>query len=452
MNGKQTKIALSVALLLLGASLAVAFTSVGGTVRPAGGIIIDFGDREITYVPVDLSAHPDAMSALEAACESEGIEMVSDGAWVYSIDSRPEMGSARGWKLYVTPIGGDSWRLHGGDPSSVRVADNSAVAWALCADGEDPTPGVDATGVGYYGYPQAKRLVTLAPSVTETVVAIGGINAIVGTDLYSDYPESVMSLRDKGRIAVVGGYSNPSFELIMKESPDLVIGMASQAGHIQVIEKLRARGVNAVVAFDGESIGTILDNTHMIGEAMSYSLGADEVLGDVAYAMGEIGRIMDSVSGSYRPKVMVALSTAKSPWISGSGTYMSDILALASAENAYGSVSGWSQVNSESIFSYNPDYILVIGYGEGEDGYEAMIGGLPPEWKRTAAYIDGNIYSLDGSSANLASRPSPRAAQLAELVGRIVHQDAFGDGIEVPKYVGDGFCEYLTITKEMNFG
>ncbi|MCL2296549.1 MAG: helical backbone metal receptor [Methanomassiliicoccaceae archaeon] len=452
MDGKKAKIAISIVLVLVGASLAVIASPNASFARSADGILIDFGDREIVYTPVDASAHPDAVSALEYACSEKGYVLEIDGSSIKKIDSRPVEMDSRTWSLFVTERGKQTW-IKAGDPSKVMIRGYSAVAWGLCSDGEYPTTAVDATGVNYYGYPTATRIVTLSPSATETVVAVGGYNAIVGTDMYSDYPYSIVAGHESGRIAEVGGYSTPNFELVLKQRPDLVVCISTQATHINMADKLREKGINTVVSFDGESIDTILDNVHVIGTAMGYDLGRDRAINIMYDAFDSIKGILEVDFTITFPRVMVALNTVKSPWVSGGGTYMSDILDFVIATNVYGAANNWIQANSESVFTYNPDVIMIVGY-EGlptQEEYDALLKSLPAEWKRTTAFKTGEIYVFTQSSADLASRPAPRAVQLTELVGRILHPDSFRDGIEVPKYFGNEFRDYLTITKEMDF-
>ena len=87
-------------------------------------------------------------------------------------------------------------------------------------------------------------------------------------------------------------------------------------------------------------------------------------------------------------------------------------------------------------------------YEATQSDYDAMIASMSSEWRGTTAYKQGNIYLLVGDACDLASRPGPRVAQMAELMARMVHGGAFDDGIDVPKFIGDGYRDYLTITKE----
>ncbi|MCL1978846.1 MAG: helical backbone metal receptor [Methanomassiliicoccaceae archaeon] len=452
MDRKNAKIAISIVLVLAGASLAILVSPDASFARQADGIIIDFGEREIVYVSVETSQYPDAVSALRFACSEKDYQLEADGGSITTIDSRPADTDDRAWNLYFTKKGDVNWTM-AEDPSQVMIDDYSAVAWGLCSPGEFPTTAVDATGVNYYGYPIATRVVTLSPSATETVVAVGGYNTLVGTDMYSNYPYSVVQGQNSGRIAEVGGYSTPSFELVLKQRPDLVVCISTQATHIAMAYKLREKGINTVVSFDGESLDTIMDNVHVIGTAMGYDLGRDRVINTMNDAFDIIKGTLETDFTITFPKVMVALNTVKSPWVSGGGTYMSDILDFVLATNAYGDSNNWIQANSESVFKYNPDVILVVGYDMSltQEDYDKMLDELPAEWKRTNAFKTGEIYVFAESSADLASRPAPRAVQLTELVGRILHPDSFRDDIKVPKYFGNEYENYLSITKDMDF-
>ncbi|MDR3075001.1 MAG: ABC transporter substrate-binding protein, partial [Candidatus Methanoplasma sp.] len=272
MDKSAIKILVSVLLVMSGAFAAVIMTDESSSARATEGIIIDFGDFDISYTDVDTNEFPDAYSALFHACESEGYELITDGERVESIRGLPSEGGPAVWRLYVTDKGSTEWREVSGKPSEIRILDYSAVAWGLFDTDGSPTPAVDATGLSYYGYPRATRVVSIAPSNTESVVAIGGLNTIVGTDMYSDYPASLVDRQKTGDIAIVGGYSNPSFELVIKQRPDLVICTSTQAYHLVLAEKLRGIGTNVLVAYDGESTDTVLVNMYMIGVGMRYEL------------------------------------------------------------------------------------------------------------------------------------------------------------------------------------
>lgn len=105
------------------------------------------------------------------------------------------------------------------DYHSVNASDAGIVCWARAGGAEDVIPGVDQSGFNYYSYArdgfslrtgEKIRVVTLAPSITETVAAIGGLDHVVGTDLYSNYPEEVIKRQEKGDISIVGDTPIPT--------------------------------------------------------------------------------------------------------------------------------------------------------------------------------------------------------------------------------------------------
>jgi iron complex transport system substrate-binding protein len=452
MKKSHGKLAVTIVMILLGASLAVLATPVTSSGESGDGVIIDFGDYDISYTSTNGSDY-DAFSALEYACSTEGYDLVVDGYTVVTIDSMPSEGSTVTWALYITVIGETEWTEYTGDPTEIEIGDYSAVAWGLCAEGEEPTTAVDATGYCYYGYGQAERVVTLAPSCTETACADGATSIIVGTDKYSNYPASVVEGQDDGSIAIVGSYTDPSYELIIQQDPDLVICIASQSGQLAVAEKLRAAGIHVVVTYDGEDIDTIFNNPYIVGIGIGYDISTKSTLAALSEGMDTLADLLENCSFASKPTVMVSLSTAKSPWVSGSNTYISDILDFDYCVNVYYTEDGWVMVNSETIAEYNPSYIIIVNseYPATEAGYNEMLASMSAEWKSTDAYKNGNIYLFTESAADLASRSSTRIAQLTELTARIIQPDSFDDGIIVPKYIGDDYTDYLTYTKGLGF-
>lgn len=446
MRSTQAKVCISVAIVLAGLVLTVALVSTASPNDFNSGILIDFGDRDVVYTAVDEDEDPDPLSALEYACSVNGLDLSMDKGGI-SIGGVADTDEAR-WSLYGVPPGSTSWTALGEDADSYSLSDFTILCWGYCGDDEEPTRAVDSTGVCFYGYSVPTRVVSLAPSCTETLCAVGGLDSLVGTDMYSNYPQGVVDAQEDGTIAIVGGFTNPSYEMVLLQSPDMVVCIGNQSSHVSIAEKLRAYGVDVLVLDGGESIDAVLDNVYMASVVLGeVGLGA-EVLDSIDAGITTVEGILDADDVEER-RVMVALSAVQSPWVSGSDTYIQDVVTLIRAENIYESESGWVQVNAETIAQYDPEVIIVVSddYGATQSDYEAMMASLSAEWRLTTAYQEGEIYLLTGDATDLASRPGPRVAQITELMARIVHPDAFDDGVTLPKYVGDDYERYLTITK-----
>ncbi len=446
MSGSRTKIMVSVAILVVGLALtALAVSSPPPADSGSSGIIIDFGDYETVFTDTEGSLTP--YEAVAFACDANGFTLSSDGSNVISIDGIGNTPDAT-WSLFVVKMGSTGWDKIADGVSSC-VSDYSAVCYGYCGEDEVPAPAVDKTGVPIHGYLVPDRLISIAPSCTETVCFGGGIDLIVGTDRYSDYPTEVVELRENGVIAEIGGFTNPSYEMVIKERPDLVVCISSQNSHIQLAEKLRSAGIDVLVLDGGESVDSVLDNIYQVGVVLDNQESVTKGIHDLENKMMEIGDTVFSQQNVWERETMVALSAVKSPWVSGNDTYVSDVMSMISVSNIYSAESGWVQVNSETISKYNPEVIIIVSsdYDATQSDYDMMLESMSSEWRSTDAFRNGEIYLFTGDAADCASRAGPRVAQLTELLARAVHGEAFDDDIVFPHFIGDDYVEYLSIAR-----
>jgi len=444
----KVKVYASIAIIAF-AALATALAGGGANASAANGegMIIDFGDYDAAWTSVDLKEYPDALSSLEYACTMQGFELTESEGIVSSIDHLPGLGSENTWSLWAVQKGGLKWTEMTSDPSSVIVSEYSAVAWALCAPDEGPSvQGVDQTGVNYWGYSNIHRVVTLAPSVTETVCAVGGSNMVVGADEYSNYPDSIAKGKDSGRIKSTGGYTNPNFETILKLDPDMVICDGSQASHRSVAAKLRNVGVNVVVFYTGEDLNTLYDNIYIAGTSIGFYEAKKIVIKEIKNGISDV---KSEIKWATPTTMMFSLSAVKSPWVAGGNTYINDISETIFGINVFEGQRGWVMVNSEMIIKVSPEVIIVVAEGSEatENDYQRMLSQISEGWE----YVDAEIYMLCGKAADIVSRPGPRLAQVTELIGRIMYDPLFGEPTGIPHYIGDNYTDYLTITKNLGF-
>ena len=375
------------------------------------------------------------------------------GCWVRSYENGETVTEINGvvndekskWGFWIIERGSLDWKKT--DDFSINLSDYSVASWAYCKDGEKPAVGVDQYGQSIYGYPKANRSVSLSPALTEIIGALNAVNTLVGTDAYSTHPNKVVEAQKKGDIAIVGGYTNPSFEAIMKTDPDVVFCDGNQYSHYEMAERVRKMSINAIVLYSGDSTETIQNNIYIMGTVMGYELRAQVVISELETAETEIvKKIADS--GSPSQDVMVALSPDKSPWVAGNYTYINDILSIVHSKNVFSDKFGWVQTNSESIPRANPSVIIVVTdqYGANESEYLQLLNRLSAEWKNTDAYENGNIFLFGEGLSELAQRPGPRYAQLMEILYLALQPSP-----TVPKYIGDNYKDYLEVTEFMGY-
>ena len=193
-----------------------------------------------------------------------------------------------------------------------------------------------------------------------------------------------------------------------------------------------------------------MENIYIMERVMGYSMGTEIMLGDLKYAMDSMMTVLDTSSSAQIRDVMISLSGDMSPWVSGSYTFAGDIVTCMYGRNVFSDMDGWVHINSEMVIKNNPSVIIILttDYGATQSEYDILISSLSREWKGTDAYKDGEIYLITEGAGEMAQRAGPRYAQFAELVARILNPDVFDD-IEMGKFIGDDYRNYLTYTKTL---
>jgi len=443
----KIKVMITITVLILGAVAAIALNNVGSnaTQYRSEGIVVDFGDYNTIWGNADFNIVNDPIELLDNVKKDhimEGFDYtISDGKLIsVTYDGSTYLsGENKTWGLWYVPL--NEYDAIKSDTYSINASDYTIVIWAYTSDDEVPAVAVDATATSIYGYAEPFRIVSLSPSCTETVNSVSGIQKLVGTDSYSNYPEYVVKGHENGSIAIVGSYTDPSYESIMSTSPELVYCDASTYNDIQMASMLRASNVNAVVLYNGEDIDTIVKNIFITGTSMNHGLGAKAYIEKIYYSMDAIEEKITKTG----TRTMVALSNDPAPWVAGNYTYINDILTKLGAVNAFGNLNGWTNITPESIVQQNPELIIIIdSYKYTKDGYSNMLSIMSPDWKSTDAYKNGNIYLYCEDFGDLGSRPGPRFVQLMEIMGETIESDP-----NLPKAVGSEYRNYLDITKRM---
>ena len=445
----KLKVMLTIAVILIGSVAAIGLNGVGSnaTMYRSQGILVDYGDNVTMWTDANLKAHNDPVELLDVAKSSHLAQSfdytMTDGKLTkvsYNGDDY-ENDATRNWDLWYVPVG--EFDAVKSDTYSISVSDYTTVIWAYTGADEKPSITVDATATSIYGYGAPDKVVTLSPVCTETLNCIGGIFKLVGTDSYSNYPAYVKEGHENGTVAVVGSYTDPSYEAIMSTGADMVFCDSSTYNDVQMASMLRASNVNSVVLYTGDDLETIEKNAFITGIAIGYEGGAVSFLERVEYASSSI---MAEVAGQPGASVMIALSNDPSPWVSGSHTYVNDFIVKLNGTNCYSDVVGWKNITAESITSKNPECIIIIDGGKYKSNeYDLMLNSLSSEWKSTSAYANGRVYLLCEELGEMAQRAGPRAVQLMEIMSMIIDPGAYSD--PVPKSIGNDFRDYLNYSK-----
>jgi iron complex transport system substrate-binding protein len=259
---------------------------------------------------------------------------------------------------------------------------------------------------------QPARIVSLAPSITETLFAVGAGDRVVGVTAHCDYPAEAAT-REK-----VGGYDSPSVEAVLRLSPDLVI--APEEGMLAAaVGQLRRVGVR-VEAVRVASLDDLYAAVERIG-ALAGREGAGRALAaDLRRRTAAVGAAVGA-----RPRVRALLVVDHDPTIAaGPGTFGDALLAAAGAANvAAGATSAYPQLSSEAILALAPDAIVDASMASAPDADRAAAA--RERYARIAAVPavrDGRILTID---PELLVRPGPRLVLGLERLARGLHPEAF---------------------------
>jgi iron complex transport system substrate-binding protein len=242
-----------------------------------------------------------------------------------------------------------------------------------------------------------RRVVSLAPSLTEIVFLVGRGDSLVGVTRFCNVPSAASG------IPRIGGVSDPDVERIVALSPDLVL-CTTDGNPRDKVRALEAMGIPcfAVAPQDLDAVFTAI-------ERLGILLGAADRGRAEAGALRLRARLARPPSdGAQKPAVLFVVSTA--PIIAaGEGTFMDELVRLAGGRNAAARFSGrYPRLSVEGLVAARPDVIFVAGMS----GVERF----PPEvtrWKEVPAFRDGDVITLDG---DLVTRPGPRLVTALERV------------------------------------
>jgi iron complex transport system substrate-binding protein len=257
-----------------------------------------------------------------------------------------------------------------------------------------------------------QRIISLAPSNTEILYALGLEDRVIGVTSYDDYPPEVKEKPE------VGGFFDPNLETIVAMDPDLILATAIHEN--EVIPQMEQHGLN-VVALDPKSLDEVMEAITLVGKITDAEKEASGLVDDLQARISAITDKTRDLPESQRPRVFYI--TWHDPLITvGSGNFGDDLIEKAGGTNITHNLEGSPTVTLEEVVQANPQVIIAgIGMGTGED--------LPLQFaldetrlKDTDARLNDRVKAV---SIDLAGRPGPRIVDGLEQFARIIHPELF---------------------------
>jgi iron complex transport system substrate-binding protein len=255
------------------------------------------------------------------------------------------------------------------------------------------------------------RIVSLAPSLTETVYALGAQDRLVGDTIYCDYPP------DAQKKTKVGGVADPNLEEIAALHPDLVL-MTKNGNALDTVRALESLGISAY-ATNPRKIAEILTSTEKLAEVLNVPEAGKTVADDMQRRLTVLQTKLKDVS----PKNVLFIVWTE-PLISvGRGTFVADAIGKAGAVSIVNSDQDWPQVSLEEIVHLQPDY-LIFAHSQSdvvEHGFESVAN--LPGWNLLAAVRTRHYVVI----SDAVIRPAPRIVSAIEDLAKQLHPEVFAE-------------------------
>jgi iron complex transport system substrate-binding protein len=257
-----------------------------------------------------------------------------------------------------------------------------------------------------------QRIISLLPSNTEILFAVGAGDQVVGVTSYCTYPPEATTREQ------VGGITNKSLsiEAIVALEPDLVLASGSQD---EIIPLLEQSGL-VVIALKPATLDDIYANIELAGSVTGHLDQATALTADMRRRVEAVRAKVAAIPDNRQPAVFYEvwddpLMTA------GPNTFIGQMLKIAGAHSIFADVKeDWPQVSAEVILKRNPE--VIIGPSSHGNALIAEKIAARPGWTNITAVQNDRIYLLDG---DMVSRPGPRVVDVLEEIARDLYPDLF---------------------------
>jgi iron complex transport system substrate-binding protein len=263
--------------------------------------------------------------------------------------------------------------------------------------------------------PVPRRIVSLAPSLTETLFALGLGDRVVGVTRYCAHPSEVADLPK------VGGHLDPNFEAIVSLEPDLVVAIPSSHENRLRLESLGIR----VLEVDQHDVEAVLESVSSVADACGVSDRGSALRAELE---DQLARVASAVEGARRPRAVVVVGhqagegAVRSVWAAGPDTFYEGVLKIAGGVNAVGrGVARYPELSREGLASLDPDVVLDVIAGLEERNLDP--DDVRAEWMHLSelrAAREDRIFVLAGDQMVV---PGPRLPEMVEAVARALHPE-----------------------------
>lgn len=254
-----------------------------------------------------------------------------------------------------------------------------------------------------------EKVISLQPSNTEILFALGQGEKVVGVTDFDNYPEEAKEIKR------VSDSMNINAEEIIGLKPDAII--AYTIGDENTLKPLKDAGIPIFVIQSALTFEDVYGDIEQIAEVMGVEEKGAELITDIKEQIAAVGEKVATIEN--KEKVYFEISPAPEIYTTGTETFQQEILEHAGVENVFADQSGWIKVSDEEILKRNPNTIITnVTYVENAvEELKSRSG-----WNKLSAVKNNKVFLVD---SDVMSRPGPRIGEAVELTAKTVYPDLF---------------------------
>jgi len=253
-----------------------------------------------------------------------------------------------------------------------------------------------------------RRIVSLAPNVTEDLFALRLGDRVVARTAFCDYPPAATKL------PTIGGYTTPSLERVLSFDPDLVVG--SRGNTRLLLRALTNAHVPVIAVEPTENLEAVYASLRLVGRATGADRAAEDLVKQMEARVKAAAARTSTLPEAKRPRVFLLVDEPL--WTAGRGTFQDEAIRLAGGRNIAENVRGFGELSKETLFTRDPDAVVAYRSGKAPHAFGGELNARPVLRDLRAVRQNHVIYVGDAFM-----RPGPRLAEAIEDLARRLHPE-----------------------------
>lgn len=258
----------------------------------------------------------------------------------------------------------------------------------------------------------AQKVVSMAPSNTEILFAVGAGSQVVGRDKPSDYPDAAKSITDIGST-----YEALNTELILSLKPDLVL--AAEINTPEQVKALEALGLTVYYLKNPTTLEELYGNMKIVAQLTGHESEAATAIDALKARVAAVDAKIAVAAAKPTVFYEIDATDPAKPYTAGKGTFIDLLIQRAGGDNIAAKIDGYPQMSLEQVVAADPAFIIL---GDSAYGITPESVAARPGWGKLSAVTSKQILPFDD---NLVSRPGPRLVDGLEALAKLLHPELF---------------------------